>query len=155
MRYVQARNGVFERHINDTQPTRWDENNFCFARKLDPVRSAMLGVYKLKIVTPPYFDPATQKRVEKDAILVDGTWTQVYAVESLSPDEAAQVAAARAARVRAERDRYLEETDWWVTKAAESGQAISAEKQSYRQALRDITAQDGFPHNVTWPVKPE
>ena len=95
MRYVQARNGVFERHINDTQPTRWDENNYCFARKLDPVRAAMLGVYKLKIVTPPYFDPATQKRVEKDAILVDGTWTQVYAVESLSSDEAAQVAAVR------------------------------------------------------------
>ena len=27
--------------------------------------------------------------------------------------------------------------------------------RTYRQALRDIPAQSGFPTNVTWPVKPE
>jgi hypothetical protein len=25
----------------------------------------------------------------------------------------------------------------------------------YRQALRDITSQEGFPYDVTWPTKPE
>jgi hypothetical protein len=29
------------------------------------------------------------------------------------------------------------------------------EMATYRQALRDITLQPGFPHNVTWPTKPE
>lgn len=36
---------------------------------------------------------------------------------------------------------------------------LSAEQQSswaaYRRALLDITTQIGFPHSVTWPVKPE
>jgi len=26
--------------------------------------------------------------------------------------------------------------------------------KTYRQALRDITTQEGFPHNITWPEKP-
>jgi hypothetical protein len=26
---------------------------------------------------------------------------------------------------------------------------------AYRQALRDITAQSGFPNEVVWPTKPE
>ena len=25
----------------------------------------------------------------------------------------------------------------------------------YRQALRDVTSQEGFPNTVTWPTKPE
>jgi hypothetical protein len=155
MKYVQARNGVFERHVHDVEPTQWDENNYCLARRLDADRAAMLGVHKLKIVTPPYFDPATQKRVEKDAVLVDGVWTQVYAVEQLTEEEAAASSGEWSMRVRAERDRRLAETDWWVSKAAESGDAISAEKQTYRQALRDVTAQEGFPYSVVWPAKPE
>jgi len=32
---------------------------------------------------------------------------------------------------------------------------MSAEMATYRQALRDITAQEGFPHSVVWPAKPE
>jgi len=155
MRYVQARGGVFERHIYDVEPTQWDENNYCFARKLDPERAAMLGVHKLKIVTPPYFDLATQKRVEKDAVLIDGVWTQVYAVEPLTEEEAAEQRSEWGRRVRADRDRLLSDTDWWVSKAAETNSAITADKHVYRQALRDITSQSGFPYNVDWPTKPE
>ena len=150
MRYVQARGGVFERHVHDVEPTQWDENNYCYARRLDPERAVMLGVHKLKIVTPPYFDPATQKRVERDAVLIDGVWTQVYAVEQLTDEEAEEKRAEKATQVRAERDRYLAATDWWVLP-----DRVATENQlNYRQALRDITSQDGFPYNVTWPVKP-
>jgi len=36
----------------------------------------------------------------------------------------------------------------------EKGTNIPAEWELYRQALRDITGQAGFPHQVEWPVKP-
>ena len=154
MRYVQAKDGVFIRHVHDVEPTQWDENNYCFARNLDAERAAMLGVSKLKIVTPPYFNPATEKRFEKDAVLVDGVWTQVYAVEPLTEEEAAQRYEEWAGRVRAERNRYLAETDWWVAQAAETGSPLSVGKQAYRQALRDVPEQAGFPWEVVWPTKP-
>jgi len=56
--------------------------------------------------------------------------------------------------VRSRRDGLLQETDWIVIKSYERGQNIPAEWELYRQALRDITEQAGFPYEVTWPTKP-
>tara|TARA_R110000782_G_C14460106_1_gene373345 strand:+ start:184 stop:459 length:276 start_codon:yes stop_codon:yes gene_type:complete len=52
--------------------------------------------------------------------------------------------------IRQERDSLIAKTDWWAT----SDRTITAEQTAYRQALRDITGQAGFPANVTWPTKP-
>ena len=60
-----------------------------------------------------------------------------------------------AAEVRAQRDKLLAETDWTQVLDA----PISAESREafrvYRQALRDITEQEGFPEAVIWPEMPE
>ena len=52
--------------------------------------------------------------------------------------------------IRAERNRLLAETDY----LALSDNTMSAAMTTYRQALRDITDQAGFPTSVTWPTKP-
>lgn len=52
--------------------------------------------------------------------------------------------------VRAERNELLAETDWWAV----SDLTMSEEQTAYRQDLRDITEQEGFPLNVVWPTKP-
>lgn len=63
-------------------------------------------------------------------------------------------AEAIAAAARAKRDRLLNETDWVVIKAAEAGEQVPDQWRAYRQALRDVTAQAGFPTNIEWPEKP-
>ena len=55
--------------------------------------------------------------------------------------------------VRQDRDRYLNETDWIVTKAKETNTNIPAAWKTYRQALRDVPSQSD-PDNITWPTKP-
>lgn len=52
--------------------------------------------------------------------------------------------------VRELRDVLIAETDWWAT----SDRTMTAEQTAYRQALRDITSQAGFPTDITWPTKP-
>lgn len=56
--------------------------------------------------------------------------------------------------VRSQRDRLLTETDW--TQLADSPLDANAAViwQSYRQALRDIPQQPGFPLTIEWPEKP-
>lgn len=54
-----------------------------------------------------------------------------------------------AVEVRAERDELLAASDSMAL-----ADRITDEWRVYRQALRDIPAQSGFPTNVTWPVKP-
>lgn len=56
-----------------------------------------------------------------------------------------------ATRVRRQRDKLLAETDWVVTKAFETSTEIDTDIAEYRQALRDVTDQPGFPHEVVWP----
>ena len=59
--------------------------------------------------------------------------------------------AEQAANVRTSRNDLLTKCDW--TQIADS----TADKPAwatYRQALRDITTQEGFPWNVTWPQEP-
>jgi hypothetical protein len=58
----------------------------------------------------------------------------------------------KAAFIRTERNQKLTACDW--TQLADS----SVDKQAwatYRQALRDVTAQAGFPTDVTWPTAPQ
>ena len=63
--------------------------------------------------------------------------------------------AEQAASVRASRDSTLATSDWRVIKAMETGVALSTEWATYRQQLRDITGQVGFPWAVEWPTQPE
>ena len=57
----------------------------------------------------------------------------------------------KAAEVRTERNAKLTATDW--TQGFDTPQATKDKYASYRQALRDIPAQSGFPNNVTWPTQ--
>ena len=52
--------------------------------------------------------------------------------------------------LRAERDRLLAETDWWVL----PDRTPTAEQLAYRQALRDITETYTSLDDVVWPTKP-
>ena len=60
-----------------------------------------------------------------------------------------------AKEARAERDRLLTESDWVTIRATDTGDPVPTEWLDYRQALRDITEQSGFPDNVEWPQEPE
>lgn len=55
--------------------------------------------------------------------------------------------------MRFERDMLLSTTDW--TQLSDVPQAIKDKYAAYRQALRDVPQQPGFPDNIQWPVKPE
>lgn len=56
--------------------------------------------------------------------------------------------------VRDLRSDLLVKSDKQVIIAYEAGVQVPAEWKLYRQALRDVPAQDGFPESVVWPVEP-
>jgi hypothetical protein len=102
---------------------------------------------------------------------VDGKWYTKYILGPVFVDgetTAAQQEAAYkaqkdaefAASARSQRDTLLKETDWVVSKAVEQnaqdnlGIQIPVVWLNYRQALRDVPQQIGFPTTITWPVKP-
>jgi hypothetical protein len=94
---------------------------------------------------------------------IDGNWYTKYILGPVFTDseestaveqEAAYKAgkdAEQATSVRKDRNERLAESDW--TQLADSP-ADSAVWATYRQALRDVTAQSGFPWTITWPDAP-
>jgi hypothetical protein len=67
---------------------------------------------------------------------------------------AAQKDAEQAKSVRQTRDDKLKETDWVVIKNLELNANIPGVWEVYRQALRDVPTQSGFPWTITWPDAP-
>jgi uridine phosphorylase len=84
----------------------------------------------------------------------NGSWTQELKRLEISDQEYQSNTDIQAQAVKANRGRMLVDCDWVVTKSAETGQAVPDAWKTYRQALRDVTSQAGFPWTVTWPDAP-
>lgn len=149
--YVQAQGNTFIRHILDVEPTQWDEENFCRVAKLSPEQVEQFGIHQLRLVTPPYYNPATQTREEGPALLVDGVWTQNYIVSELDPDTAAEKTEEQWVVVRNERNARLIASDWTQVADAPVNDLVWA---AYRQGLRDVPSTQTDPFNVVWPEMP-
>ncbi len=103
---------------------------------------------------------------------VDGKWYTKHVLGPIFTDrpatdtEPAQTAAQQEAAYKAQKDaeqskamreqrsQKLKETDWVVVKHLERNENIPGAWEVYRQALRDVPTQQGFPWNVTWPEEP-
>lgn len=60
----------------------------------------------------------------------------------------------RARKARADRDALISACDWTVLPDAPLTAAQQTAWKTYRQALRDISVQPGFPATINWPVAP-
>lgn len=58
-------------------------------------------------------------------------------------------------KVRARRDAELERSDMYMLPDFPITELVREQWRQYRQDLRDIPSQSGFPDNVVWPIKPE
>ena len=114
--------------------------------------------------TPPY-EFSYRDGVQQ----IDGKWYTKYSVGPVfqdrpaEGDQPAQTAAEQlvaykaqkdaeqAKSVREQRTQKLADCDWTQLSDSPVGKAVWA---TYRQALRDVTTQAGFPWTIDWPVAP-
>jgi len=134
--------------------------NVSFSKVVDTF--ADLGWDEITAVNMPAASSDMKVVVEGTPVEKSGKWTQVWEEQDrFSTDgdgtkaekEAAyqaQLNTEKAAAVRSERDEKLKDTDWHGL----SDVVMSSEMTEYRQALRDVPAQGGFPNSVTWPTEP-
>ena len=96
----------------------------------------------------------TQKLVPCEPYIEDGQVFTVQVQDKTAEDIEAETQSL-SAKVRAQRDRILAQSDWRVMKSAETGTPMDADWEAYRQALRDVPQQEGFPQTVEWPNDPD
>jgi hypothetical protein len=98
--------------------------------------------------------PYTQDANEGMPIYYGNEWHQTWVVYDLSEVEIESRTHQQANQVRIQRDLLLAATDWRVIKATETNTPESPEWIQYREDLRNIPQQEGFPWYVNWPVQP-
>lgn len=81
----------------------------------------------------------------------DGKWCVKYTIIELDADAIVAKNAEQAKNMRAQRNQKLKDSDWSQVADAPVDKAVWA---AYRQALRDVPAQAGFPWEINWPVAP-
>ena len=92
---------------------------------------------------PPY------SHTYRDGIeCIKGKWYTKYSIKQQDKEP---IDEQRAVGVRLTRDNLIKESDW----RAVSDRKLEPGWKRYRKALRDITKQEGFPHDVEWPIDPD
>lgn len=92
-----------------------------------------------------YGEPETQEEFNSLGLKV--TLEEYDPLDEMSDEELAQ-------RGRNRRNSLISQSDFYVQPDYPSTPEGLEAVKAYRQALRDITEQSGFPRNVRWPEKP-
>jgi hypothetical protein len=140
---------------------RRDNPYTSFPKQIPDTMLKRHNVHPVIEMSKPAYDPLVQDLVmdempHKEVIRVEvdeetqeertiygNLWLIGYSVVNKSETEAA-------AAIRSKRDSLLAETDWMAL----SDNTLTEAWATYRQQLRDISDQAGFPYSVIWPAKP-
>lgn len=147
---------------------RAENKNMSFPKAWNSSVHDALGVDPV-LEAPAPAPSAAYKSVVRNGAVEDGKGNWVYAwkeqemfteytddngdVQTVAAQKTAYDTANTAARAAAERDKrtaLLMETDHYALADVTMTDAM----KTYRQALRDVPQQAGFPSSITWPDKP-
>ena len=142
MLLVKTSNGEVEQFPYTLGDLRRDNPQTSFPKQIPSAIFEGYGVYSVTESDRPSYDHLVQSLVRGTPVYSD-SWNVGYTAENLPQDQAE-------ANVRNSRDSLLADTDY----LALSDNTMTSDMQSYRQALRDVTGQAGFPYSITWPTKP-
>ena len=139
MLLVKITNGEVEQFPYTLGNLRRDNPQTSFPKQIPSAIFENYGVYSVTESDRPSYDHLVQSLVRGTPVYSD-SWNVSYTAENLPQDQAET-------NIRSNRDNLLSDTDWMAL----SDVTMSTEMGAYRQALRDVTGQAGFPYNITWP----
>lgn len=148
--FAKINNEIIEKYPYTIGDLRKDNPNTSFPSTIPNDVLTEFGVVKVNSIDKPIAD-YTKNVIESDPVFDGSSWVQVWVVADASQEEINERIVIKSNEVRSERDVKLASSDW--TQLADSNVDKSA-WSAYRQALRDIPQQEGFPYNVTFPATP-
>ena len=128
--------------------------NTSFPKNLEAGDFSDIGVVTVGVADTPAFDPKTQKVEDTLPELVDGVWIQGWSVVDKTAEEIQAEFDGAASAVRSERNERLADCDWTQLVDSPLDAAVKTAWANYREELRLVPQQAGFPWDVQWPSQP-
>ena len=147
--YAKLNNGQLEKYPYSLGQLRKDHRNVSFPKVPSDQDLARFGVVRVTTSPQPAYDYT--KNLSLTAEEVNGQWVEKWVAADASKEEITERVEGQAQNIRVERNQLLSESDWTQVADAPVDQTAWA---TYRQELRAVPEQAGFPFNVVWPTKP-
>ena len=148
--YVKAPNQQVETFPYSLGLLRKDNPNTSFPKNPSDSLLAEWDVYPVTVGDKPTHVSYEIAERDPEPMLVNGSWVLGWTIRTMTQEEVDAVAG----DVRAERNQKLTACDWTQLTDSPLDATKKAEYETYRQALRDVTSQAGFPTEITWPIEP-
>jgi hypothetical protein len=149
--YVLAVNGSIHRYPYSIAELKRTNAGTSFPAVPSNATLAEWNVYPVTDKPAPAYNPVTQNCVQINPTLQNGVWEMAWQVTSASATEIAERVQRKEAEVRQQRNELLSACDWTQLPDSPADHEAWA---TYRQELRDVTEQAGFPWEVQWPETP-
>ena len=144
--------GNLERYPYTLTDLRRDNPQTSFGRKITQETAQAFGCVPVTQVDPPADNYL--KNCERSARNNAGTWEEHWVESDATTDQIADRTTAKSNDVRENRNKKIAACDWTVLTDSPLTTSKKTAWKTYRQALRDITSGDDFPHSITWPSQP-
>jgi hypothetical protein len=153
MFYVKLNDdGSVDRYPYTLTDLRRSQPNVSFPAQISDETAADFGVYPVTPAEQPA--PDHTLNFDRIAVLRDGTWFEEWTSTPATPEEIAERTTAQAQGMRYERNELLARCDWTQLTDSPLDADDKAAWALYRETLRMIPQQTGFPWNVNWPPTP-
>jgi hypothetical protein len=151
--YALIKNNVVEKYPYSLRELRQQHPNVSFPKYPSASDLAAFDVFPITHVDV-VIDQRTQIATETSPVYneQEGRWERAFDVRNKTPEELEADESKQALTVRLQRNKMLSDSDW--TQVADAV-VDKAEWAAYRQELRDISTQVGFPWMVNWPMPPQ
>ena len=146
--YAKIENGVVLKFPYTIEDINKDNAGSTISALSDAVLDH-LGIVRVVVTGVPEHDPSREVPEQNGCVFNREKlrWESAWSLRPITDSEIS----AKADDVRAQRNNRLARCDWTQVLDAQVDRTAWAE---YRQQLRDLTAQPGFPYSVIWPQEP-
>jgi hypothetical protein len=141
--------GSLDRYPYTLTDLRRSVANVSFPKVIDDATAASFNCLPVTPAVQPEDD--YRFNLERTAIKDGANWVEQWIQTPATQEQIDDRTTAKAADIRDDRNRRLADCDWTQLPDAP---VDHTEWATYRQALRDVSSQPGFPWSVEWPQQP-
>ena len=144
-----AADGSVDRYPYTLTDLRRANPGTSFPKKISDETAAEFNCFPVTPATQPADDYTVN--LSRTAIKQGDGWVEEWISTPATPEQVTERTEVKAAEVRQQRDELLADCDWTQLPDAP---VDAVAWQLYRETLRMVPGQPGFPHTVTWPEEP-
>jgi len=152
MNYIHAKDSSIVEYPYSIEKLRNDNPQTSFPSVMSEEELGAWSVYPVTEEDAPAFNEKTESIELQAPVFNNGCWVRSWLVSPASQQEIELRTEAKSAQVRAQRDKTLLKTDFTQLQDFQGSAAEQLMWKEFRQHLRDLPDQAGFPFEINWPM---